>query len=117
MNQEIAEQWVAALRSGKYKQNRASLRRGDKFCCLGVLCNLHAIAHPEVAAQQKSRRYYLGEGTYLPKQVQQWAGMRTKDGADLASAFSPTTSLAALNDCGQSFTQLAKTIEENVDAL
>ena len=35
------EQWVKALRSGKYKLGRRRLRIGDTFCCLGVLCDLN----------------------------------------------------------------------------
>lgn len=40
MNQEIKEKWVKALRSGKYKQGGGFLRKGDRFCCLGVLCDV-----------------------------------------------------------------------------
>lgn len=41
MNQEIKQRWVAALRSGQYKQGRYMLRsKDDCFCCLGVLCDL-----------------------------------------------------------------------------
>ena len=33
--------WAEALRSGKYKQGHGALRSdGDKFCCLGVACDL-----------------------------------------------------------------------------
>lgn len=34
---------VAALRSGKYKQARHRLRDGDRFCCLGVACDVHRV--------------------------------------------------------------------------
>lgn len=37
MDSKIKEQWVAALRSGKYKQGTGYLNRDGKFCCLGVL--------------------------------------------------------------------------------
>lgn len=38
---EIQAKWLVALRSGKYKQGRASLRNiNDEFCCLGVLCDV-----------------------------------------------------------------------------
>ena len=41
MNPEIKDRWVAALRSGEYKQGTGRLRRvNDTFCCLGVLCDL-----------------------------------------------------------------------------
>lgn len=32
------KKWVAALRSGKYKQGQKALLKDDKFCCLGVAC-------------------------------------------------------------------------------
>ena len=48
--QELVTKWIAALRSGQYKQARGSLRRtvGDfgedtGYCCLGVLCDLSGI--------------------------------------------------------------------------
>lgn len=46
MKPKIKEQWVAALRSGDYKQGKAALRVLKKkdnevrYCCLGVLCDV-----------------------------------------------------------------------------
>lgn len=41
INRELMQKWVAALRSGYYKQGKGKLRPyEDKYCCLGVLCNL-----------------------------------------------------------------------------
>jgi hypothetical protein len=41
MQEEWKSKWVAALRSGKYRQGEMTLRDyDDKFCCLGVLCDL-----------------------------------------------------------------------------
>ena len=40
MDKELRDRWVAALRSGRYKQGKWDLRDGDKFCCLGVLADL-----------------------------------------------------------------------------
>ena len=34
--------WLEALRSGEYIQGRDRLRLGDRFCCLGVACDLYA---------------------------------------------------------------------------
>ncbi|WP_395138355.1 hypothetical protein [Schlegelella aquatica] len=36
----IYEAWIAALRSGQYKQGRSYLELDGKFCCLGVLCHV-----------------------------------------------------------------------------
>lgn len=39
MNKEIKARWIEALRSGNYEQGRYNLRRGNFYCCLGVLCD------------------------------------------------------------------------------
>lgn len=38
----LQKEWIAALRSGKYKQGKNALHRisSDEWCCLGVLCDL-----------------------------------------------------------------------------
>ena len=44
VNKEAMREWVEALRSGTYMQGSGALRRqtikGEKFCCLGVFCNV-----------------------------------------------------------------------------
>ena len=35
------QKWIAALRSGEYKQGRSYLRDGAEYCCLGVLCDVY----------------------------------------------------------------------------
>lgn len=40
MDAEIKRKWIKALRSGTYKQGRNQLRKGDAYCCLGVLCDV-----------------------------------------------------------------------------
>lgn len=38
---ERLEEWIAALRSGKYQQGYGQLREFDSYCCLGVACDLY----------------------------------------------------------------------------
>lgn len=40
MNKEIKEKWLKALRSGDYEQGEECLRKEEKYCCLGVLCDI-----------------------------------------------------------------------------
>ena len=41
MNKEVKQAWIKALRSGEYEQGTGYLRSEDnKFCCLGVLCDI-----------------------------------------------------------------------------
>jgi len=36
----MLKKWVQALRSGEYKQGKGALRVNDRFCCLGVACDI-----------------------------------------------------------------------------
>ena len=36
------EEWINALKSGEYTQGVGQLRKDDKYCCLGVYCDLQA---------------------------------------------------------------------------
>lgn len=40
MDKELKAKWIAALRSGEFKQGREYFERYEKFCCLGVLCKV-----------------------------------------------------------------------------
>lgn len=109
MKRSIARAWAKALESGEYKQVKGALRKGDKFCCLGVLCNLHAQEHPELAAQQKRKSSYLNEDVDLPAEVQEWAGMRTDFGY-----IKYGSCLVTMNDDeGKTFPELAKVIRKH----
>lgn len=121
MNEQIKEQWTVALRSGEYKQGMLILREGDTFCCLGVLCDLHAKAGLGEWRMTDGRYKYLAAGDYgddaavatLPVEVMDWAGI------DLhlrSTVRLPTSSdsLVALNDNGHSFKQIADIIEKEL---
>ena len=73
---QVKQKWVAALRSTAYKQGTLQLRRRDNtFCCLGVLCNLHAQEHPEIAIKNRNPEIYDGESCFLSRRVSKWAGL------------------------------------------
>ncbi len=119
MLETIKTKWVAALRSGKYQQGTGALCTGDKFCCLGVLCNL-AVNDGIIKAgkvRNVSDMVYYGNGeharpNYLPREVESWAQM------DSSSGHIPTVgALADLNDSGKSFEEIATIIEENWEVL
>lgn len=40
MDKELKDKWIAALRSGEYKQIQRRLKSSEGFCCLGVLCEI-----------------------------------------------------------------------------
>lgn len=80
MKRAIARKWAQALESGEYKQTTGSLRDSQGFCCLGVLCNLHAQEHSEISADETDPSSYLTADAVLPETVMEWAGMRYEDG-------------------------------------
>lgn len=113
----VKTMWVNALRSGEYKQGRGRLRtENNEFCCLGVLCNLHAQAHPKFARTQlKPSQYDRAEG--LPTNtVLDWAGINnSSDWANKAvSINNEKLGLACHNDQGRTFEEIAKAIEEQL---
>ena len=106
MNPEIKARWQEKLRSGEYQQGSGMLaahtESGDKFCCLGVLCEI-AVAdgiilrelRPETGryaygtAISEAQRQYLypediaptmtnaadADTQMLPRSVMKWSGL------------------------------------------
>lgn len=131
MNPEIKKEWVAALRSGEYKQGTRYLHRtysdGDVFCCLGVLCEL-AVKAGQVSSRPVGLAFQYGSQeepadgesraslSVLPSAVVKWTGL--KEGNPHVKFKLHGTmdehSLAWLNDGGATFEEIAQAIEENL---
>jgi hypothetical protein len=85
MNQEIAQKWAETLKSGAYQQGRGALRRQkeEQYCCLGVLCDMHAKAVGGEWTECKDDDAHLyhtagstiGSINFLPGAVREWAGL------------------------------------------
>lgn len=123
MKKSIATAWVAALRSGKFKQGTGALldkSTGEKcHCCLGVLCTL--------SPWKNTYDRMEGEDAngVLPKKIRDWAGMRDQHGKvttvidenPFTTGEVPTT-LVTLNDKRRwTFTQIADLIEKKYEQL
>lgn len=109
MNPEIKARWVAALRSGEYQQTRKNLRDENGFCCLGVLCDLHARETGTGWDKGLEGDYiYNGTSTFLPYVVAYWAGLENAHPVTAGGV-----SLADLNDTGHDFNFIADVIENN----
>lgn len=105
---ENREAWVKALRSGDYEQGQGKLHQNDRWCCLGVACDLAfkagVLSQPIVSRMGIFR--YDGDDNYLPTVVQAWLGVtmhavKTEGGS----------CLAARNDEGATFAEIADLIE------
>jgi len=64
MNKRIKSKWLKALRSGKYEQGKYNLRDSEnKYCCLGVLCDIYAKENKKRWIKSKSNgNYYMKDG-------------------------------------------------------
>lgn len=120
MNKRIKKKWLKALRSGEYQQVQNELRKIDNngntigFCCLGVLCNIHAQKHPNVALGEKDPSRYLGMGGTLPTIVQDWAGLSDGEGGNVVYK-GRAYSLVDLNDILKlSFKKIANIVEKQL---
>ncbi|QGT54330.1 hypothetical protein b3_0086 [Synechococcus phage B3] len=126
MKQEIKERWVAALRSGEYRQTRSTLRDETGFCCLGVLTDLYLKENDEEWVLINTHYSFDDENLLLPQQVQEWAEIDTDPHLSLNKASTairivlegyqsntPPT-LAVLNDCGVPFKEIADVIENQL---
>lgn len=110
MNKELKIEWLAALRSGEFEQGQGYLRQGNKYCCLGVLCELTArkgLSSPAFPAEGivADGVYQYNGDTGMPSQAHDRV-----TGLDLGNQ----SKLAWMNDEGKSFAEIADWIERNV---
>lgn len=110
MNQEIKQEWIAALLSG-IRQATGKLRRDDGYCCLGVLCEIlkdrvgGSWEAPSPNAYSNGSVFTLnneGADSYLPVSVRQLAGLDSGE----------EVNLALMNDGGKSFKEIAEKVAE-----
>jgi len=128
MNPDIKAQWVAALRSGEYRQGKHVLHNVDEdtYCCLGVLCDLAVKAGVITETTEEFNVTVNGDitvygvngdkldqgGAILPVEVMAWAHLdhANPDAAD----DDREVSLADWNDdMRYTFEDIARLIEAN----
>jgi hypothetical protein len=100
--------WVAALRSGKYRQARKALTRDGGFCCLGVACDISGLV-----IWRGDTALAGGDAMHLslPRAVRDWLGLRTGEGRY------GNTCLSGENDNGAAFAEIADIIEAEPEGL
>lgn len=110
-NDLLFDKWVRALRSGDYDQCINWLRKGESFCCLGVLCDVAGgkwaednrkvtVTYTSAEGQKTSSTFLNGD---LPRALSASLGLSASD----------TRHLTHLNDeRGFSFGQIADYLVE-----
>lgn len=114
MDPVVKQKWLEALRNGEYAQGKQRLNRNNEFCCLGVLCDLYGKEketnwwRPE-ERQNDGTLSFLNEMVYIPKEVMEWAKLSNAYGM-----INEVADLAAMNDGGNTFEEIATVIEEHL---
>ena len=114
MNQEVKKEWVKALRSGEFKQSEGQLKvpelEYDRYCCLGVLCEIHRRRFGGEWKGQSDIPSYLEADMELPREVIEWAELSSSN----PEIKSEGITLAALNDGDATFSDIARYIEDEL---
>lgn len=107
------EKWVAALRSGEFKQAQEVLKVEDpdtepRYCCLGVACSL---AIREGIEEDWPDAEFADWDQELPDSIRDWLGLQNNSGT-LTEVIEGGEHLIWLNDnANYTFDQIADVIE------
>lgn len=110
MNNEVKAKWIAALRSGEFKQGQRYLAYENEgsiyHCAIGVLCELaHREGIVSRTIDEHGYYYYDNKGSFPPDRVMEWAGI---------TSFPRINGKAIVfmnDDYGLSFSEIADQIE------
>jgi hypothetical protein len=115
-NKENIQKWVDALRSGEYKQTKATLHRLVKFhstppgyCCLGVACEISGVVETRELSEDGEIEIYDGKAGWLPYSVMRWLGFSSNNPSVKVGGV--WHKLAELNDGDADFKEIAGHIE------
>jgi hypothetical protein len=104
MKADIKQRWVEALRSESYQQGPSMLRsQENRFCCLGVLCDLVDPKGWQIDGDRFAHGGYIG---HLPCEIRAVAIISDDQ----------CFSLMGMNDNGLTFPTIADWIEANIPA-
>lgn len=110
MNPDDKIAWIAALRSGEFKQDEGYLRTDDGFCCLGVLCHLKEVpfdkVKDDISPEYEEYQFTFADGSKFIGSVSEgFCGLELTDQEKLID----------LNDTqGKTFAEIADYIEANL---
>lgn len=97
MNEEVKNKWITELRSGKYSQAIKTLKDGDCYCPLGILCLIYFKEHGGDFKE-------IPPTSYIPQHISKWAKLNILKQDDIMK----------MNDeQNLSFEQIADFIQKN----
>jgi len=106
---EFKEKWIAALRSGEFKQNTDGYLQDEenRYCCLGVACK---IAHPKLKIEGLCLIDIENFDQAQLKRIKVPSILK----GDCSESDSVVQKLTTMNDSGKSFKTIAAYIEKNL---
>jgi hypothetical protein len=109
MDEQLKAKWVEALRSGKYRQADGRLRvkessKSYSYCCLGVLCRTMGAKWQDGYPMIGKTRYEDEDEYLLSTAALEITGL----------TYAKQGELAAMNDEGTPFRDIADYIETNL---
>lgn len=116
---DIKENWLNALRSGKFRKGIQYLCHDDKYCCLGVLLEINGFKS-EITFE-KTKKYYSKDTSasstrvlVSDKSIMQYFKKETADfsGFVVTTGVYEYNSLTALNDNTETFDEVIQVIEK-----
>lgn len=112
---ELLKEWVAALRSGEYRQGKNMLQNTNgTYCCLGVACEVarkHGIeVQDRYVKVNDHRTIKVLRGLDLCTQ----GPVRQAFGITECGQLSDDSCLSELNDSGATFSEIADIIEKEL---
>ena len=108
--------WIAALRSGNFRQTCYDLKNEHGYCCLGVACEIAGIT-PVLNTTLSGDSYYRfnDSRSSLPIEVKKYYGFNNSLGG-ISGDYNNT--LSSLNDTDRlTFEKIADFVEENWDKV
>jgi hypothetical protein len=109
MKKDIKIGWVAALRSGKYRQRKYALCCDGEYCCLGVLCEINGL-HKESKDNDPD-----GYNSYSYKDTSDSENVPEAFADEIELSEKHRNTLTHMNDTNEkTFAEIADWIEENL---
>lgn len=109
VNKKLMRKWIDMLRSRRYKQGQGCLRQKgptsrsvDRYCCLGVACDMIDPKKWEFSETISRNQYYYDEDNEL-------ASMEVR--SKLGITENEQVELSTMNDGGKKFYEIADYLE------
>ena len=107
MPKDLKDKWLAALRSGEYKQCKSTLSDGVGYCCLGVL---QMVADGQVEKETDAMAEMVPTNLW-------YVNHKVKNYYSRGFCLGDDSALAEMNDSGMSFKDIADVIEREVEGV